>query len=87
MFGGKHSEQALKNKELEKIIIEKDKVIFNMETEMSDVLQQIRQINESNECGDPSVKKRKISELCTDTIYKLLVKKNELSTSDQTENR
>lgn len=40
---------------------------------VSDVLLQIRNINESNNYSDPSVKKRKISELCTDTRYELLI--------------
>lgn len=40
---------------------------------MADILLQIRTINESNNYSDPSIKRRKISELCTDTRYELLI--------------
>ncbi len=67
---GKHSQEALKIKQLEETIELKEKEIKDI---VSDVLLQIRNINESNNYSDPSVKKRKISELCTDTRYELLI--------------
>ena len=51
----------------------KEKEIKDIKFSVSDVLLQIRNINESNNYSDPSVKKRKISELCTDTRYELLI--------------
>lgn len=70
---GKHSEQSLKIKQLEEVIAAKDKEIKDIKFSVSDVLLQIRTINESNNYSDSSVKKRKISELCTDTRYELLI--------------
>ena len=62
-----------KIKQLEEIIELKEKEIKDIKFSVSDVLLQIRNINESNNYSDPSVKKRKISELCTDTRYELLI--------------
>ena len=70
---GKHSQEALKIKQLEETIELKEKEIKDIKFSVSDVLLQIRNINESNNYSDPSVKKRKISELCTDTRYELLI--------------
>ena len=43
-----------------------------------------RDINESVNEIDPEVKRRKISEMCTNTIYELLVdEKNRTITTDQ----
>ena len=70
---GKHSEEGQKIKELEELVTRKEKEIKDIKISVSDVLLQIRNINESNEYHDPSVKKRKISELCTDTRYELLI--------------
>ena len=70
---GKHSKEALKIKQLEETIELKKKEIKDIKFSVSDVLLQIRNINESNNYSDPSVKKRKISELCTDTRYELLI--------------
>lgn len=73
---GKHSQEALKIKQLEETIELKKKEIKDIKDikfSVSDVLLQIRNINESNNYSDPSVKKRKISELCTDTRYELLI--------------
>lgn len=58
-----------KTKELVEIIERKDREIRDIKYSVADVLEMIRRINESNiEC-----KQRKISELCTDTRYELLV--------------
>lgn len=70
---GKHSQEGLKIKELEETIALKDREITEIKLSLSDILLQIRNINESNNYSDPSVKQRKISELCTDTRYELLI--------------
>lgn len=70
---GNHSEEMLRIKQLEEVIAAKDKEIKDIKFSVSDVLLQIRTINELNNYSDPSVKKRKISELCTDTRYELLI--------------
>ncbi len=70
---GNHSEEMLRIKQLEEVIAAKDKEIKDIKFSVSDVLLQIRTINESNNYSDPSVKKRKISELCTNTRYELLI--------------
>ena len=70
---GKHSEQGLKIKQLEETIALKDKEIKDIKFSVADILLRIRNINESNNYSDPSVKRRKISELCTDTRYELLI--------------
>lgn len=75
---GKHTEQALKIKQLEETISLKEKEIKYIKFSVSDVLLQIRNINEQNDYSDPSVKKRKISELCTDTRYELLIDEIEI---------
>ena len=50
----------------------------------TNILQQIRDINESVNEIDPEVKRRKISEMCTNTIYELLVdEKNRTITANQ----
>lgn len=70
---GKHSETNLKIKDLENIISRKDREIKEIKYSLADVFQLIREINESNNYSDESVRKRKISELCTDTRYELLI--------------
>ena len=81
---GKHTSEAQEIKRLNKIIIEKDKEIQNIKLEFADVLLQIRNVNESNNYGNESVTKRKISELCTDLRYKLLIEnKKELTLNNQ----
>lgn len=64
---GKHSEESLEIKQL------KEKEIKDIKFSIADILLTIRNINESNNYSDSSVKKRKISELCTDTRYELLI--------------
>ena len=70
---GKHSAEEVKIKQMEETILLKEKEIKDIKYSVSDILLEIRNINESNEYLDPSVKKRKISELCTDTRYELLI--------------
>lgn len=78
---GKHTEAGVKIRQLEEIIQRKDKEIKDIKFSIADILLQIRTINRSNEYGDPSIKKRKISELCTDTRYELLI--DELKDSNE----
>ena len=71
-------------KRLSSIIERKDIEIQYIKTSLADILQQIRDINESVNEIDPEVKRRKISEMCTNTIYELLVdEKNRTITTDQ----
>lgn len=70
---GKHTEQSIKIKQLEETIRLKDKEIKDIKTSLADILLRIKVLNESNCYGDPSIKKRKISELCADTRYELLI--------------
>ena len=80
---GKHTEEALKIKQLEETISLKEKEIKDIKFSVSDILLQIRNINESNDYSDPSVKRRKISELCTDTRYELLIDEIEIGYKKQ----
>lgn len=71
-------------KRLSSIIERKDIEIQDIKTSLADILQQIRDINESVNEIDPEVKRRKISEMCTNTIYELLVdEENRTITTDQ----
>lgn len=71
-------------KRLSSIIERRDLEIQDIKTSLADILQQIRDINESVNEIDPEVKRRKISEMCTNTIYELLVdEKNRTITTDQ----
>ena len=54
--------------------------IYGVETGKEDI---IWNINESNDYSDPSVKRRKISELCTDTRYELLIDEIEIGYKKQ----
>ena len=56
----------------------KEKEIKDIKFSVADILLQIRNINESNNYSDPSVKIRRISELCTDTRYELLIDELEI---------
>lgn len=71
-------------KRLSSIIERKNIEIQDIKTSLADILQQIRDINESVNEIDPEVKRRKISEMYTNTIYELLVdEKNRTITTDQ----
>lgn len=64
------------------IIKRRDREINDIKISLADILQNIRDINESDKYVDPNVKKREISELCTNTIYELLVdEKNRTTTT------
>ena len=81
---GKHTSEALRIKELEESIKQKDKEMLELKLDMANVFNEIRTLNESNDYGDPSVKRRKISELCTDARYQLLIEvKNRTTTTNQ----
>lgn len=82
---GKHTEETLSSKvqQLEEIIKLRDKEIKDIKFSVSDILLQIRTLNESNDYGDPSQRKRKISELCTDTRYELLIDEIEIGYKKQ----
>lgn len=56
---GKHTEEAQKIKQLEETIAAKEKEIKDIKFSLADVLAKIRMLNESNDYGDPSVKKEK----------------------------
>ena len=75
---GKHSKEALEIKQLEDRVSLKEKEIKDIKFIISDVLLQIKKINESNEYSDPSIKRKKISELCMDTRYELLIDEIEI---------
>jgi len=71
-------------KRLSSVIEKRDLEIQDIKTSLADILQQIRNINESVNEIDPDVKRRKISEMCTNTIYELLVdEKNRTTSTDQ----
>lgn len=74
---GKHSEKEQEIKRLNKIIALRDKEIFDIKTSLVDVFQRIRNMNECNAYSAPEVKQRRISEICTDTIYELLIDEKE----------
>lgn len=59
--------------QLNRTIKLKDKEIKDIKYSMADVLDKIRELNECNQYSDPSVLRRKISEICVDTRYQLLI--------------
>lgn len=82
----KHSTEGIIFKELQKENNDLKNKIKELTEEYAETLQKIREINECNEYGNPSVNKRKISEICTDTRYRLCIDDNkiiELSTDNQ----
>ena len=80
---GKHTDEGIKIKQLEETIQRKDKEIKDIKFSLADILLMIRNLNESNDYSDPSVKRRKISELCTDTRYELLIDEIEIGYKKQ----
>ncbi len=70
---GKHSDEYLGIKKLEETVKRKDKELYEIRQKLADVLQQIKELNECNNYGDPTVLRKKISEICTDTRYELLI--------------
>lgn len=69
----KHSAEGQEIKRLEEIIELRDKEIHDIKYSLADILEEIRNINEANDYGQPEVKRRKISELCTNTRYELMI--------------
>lgn len=53
---GKHTEEAQKIKQLEETVAAKDKEIKDIKFSLADILLRIRNLNESNDYGDSSVK-------------------------------
>lgn len=82
MSKGKHTADAVTIKKLKDELKQKEKDLFNLQMNFADTLLEIRNLNESNNYSDESVKRRKISELCTDVRYELLVRKKESTASD-----
>lgn len=82
MSKGKHTADAVTIKKLKEELKQKEKDLFNLQMNFADTLLEIRNLNESNNYSDESVKRRKISELCTDVRYELLVRKKESTASD-----
>ena len=72
-MNGKRSQDSTEIKRLKDTILQKEKEVKEIKFSVSDILMQIRNVNESNNYSDPSVRKRKISKLCTDTIYQHLI--------------
>ena len=66
---GKHFEEM---QQIKNLIEKKNEEIFRLETEIVSILQQIRNVNESNNYGNTYVTKRKINEICSDSILKFL---------------
>lgn len=67
---GKHAEDIIEERLIQKIDqlnAEVDSVIKNF----SNVLQHIVELNESNDYGSPEVRRRLITEFCTDIIKEL----------------
>lgn len=82
MSKGKHTNDAILIKRLKQELKQKNDEIFHLQTDFADILLEIRNLNESDNYSDESVKRRKISELCTDVRYELLVRKKESTASD-----
>lgn len=58
---------------LEGTINLRDKELLDVKTSFWDVLQTIRDLNESSDYNEPDIRRRKISEFCTDVQYQLYV--------------
>lgn len=78
---GKHTEEAQKIKQLEETVAAKDKEIKDIKFSLADILLRIRNLNESNDYGDSSVKRRKISE------YRWILPKGKSTNNKTTYNR
>lgn len=81
MKTGKHCKDSLELKKIKKDLEKKQVEIEDIKCQFADILKEIRNLNESNSCGNSNVIRRKISELCTDTRYKLLVDDTKKDTS------
>ena len=79
----KHTD--IKIRQLEETIQKKDKEIKDIKFSLAEILLKIRNINESNDYSDPNTRKEKISKLCTDTRYELLIDEIEIGYKQQNE--
>lgn len=84
----KHTSEGQEIKRLEEVIALRDKEIHDIKYSLADILEEIRNLNEQNDYGQPEVKRRKISELCTNTRYEFLIDeigilKNRTTIADQ----
>ena len=79
---GKNTDAATEIKLLKQKLSQKERKITRLEMCFADILLEIRNLNESNNYPDESIKRRKISELCTDVRYELLVRKKESTAPD-----
>lgn len=73
---GKHSEEAIKIKELEDVIKRKDKEIKDIKTECAEQFKKIKDIcfsNEYNGFNDKNAKLRKIYEIASDNFSELVL--------------
>lgn len=59
--------------QLKETIKLRDKEIKDVKYSVAEVLDQIKELNEGNQYNDPSIRRRKISEICTDTRYELMI--------------
>lgn len=80
---GKHTERGIEIQRLEETIRLKEKEISDIKSSVSSILLEIKNTNESNNYSASGVQRRKISEICTDTIHELLIDEEELSTTNQ----
>ena len=84
---GKHIFKVQENEKLRETVRLKEKELKDVKFSIAEILQEIIDINESNDYSNSDSKKRKISELCEKTRYELLCdeeideKKNYLATS------
>ena len=74
---GKHTIRA--TKQLEKKLEHKEKELKELKVYVASTLLRIRELNECNYCGNEDVRRRKISELCTDTAYDLCLDDKKVS--------
>lgn len=70
---GRHKKRCIKINELEKKIQRRNEEIRDIKSSLIIVLESIIKTNESNNYGQPDVKKAKISQICRDTIYQLFM--------------
>ena len=82
----KNIDEAQTIRELTRVIDRKEIEIQDVKTSLAGVLQEIRNLNESN--LDREVIKKKISEMATNTIYELLIdeKMSQFATTNQKTN-
>ena len=65
----KHTSEGQEIKRLEEVIALRDKEIHDIKYSLADILEEIRNLNEQNDYGQPEVKKRKISDTGCERFY------------------